>query len=263
MCDSVHRGGCLPQCVLGCHIPPGPGTPPRTRCTPHQIHPKSRHPSPGSRHPPGTRYTPRTRYTPQDQVPPKQTPSPGPGTPPGSRAPWDQVHPPGQIPPQDAPQPRACWEIQSMRGWSASYCNAILFSIIFFASFHSAYYFCSILLFFLIQIQKFFSIALLVILTIKHITFSWRLKYGYQYIKDLKLIEFNVLFSSAFGVEVDVRMREKEALECGRIHIWALKTQKQLWQLSASETAPPPSPQPNPGCQPGRAVKYFLRANYK
>ena len=43
-----------------------PGTPPRTRYTPDQVHP------------------PRTRHTPRDQVHP-----PGPGTPP-----WDQVHPP-------------------------------------------------------------------------------------------------------------------------------------------------------------------------
>ena len=38
---------------------------------------------------------------------------------------------------------------------------------------------------------------------------------------DLKLIDVqsNVLFLSAFGVEVDVKMREKESLECERMHI--------------------------------------------
>ena len=55
-------GGCV------CQVPPpGPGTPPGTRCTPQdQVPPQDQV------HPPGTRYTPR-----------------GPGTPPR-----DQVHPP-------------------------------------------------------------------------------------------------------------------------------------------------------------------------
>ena len=47
ICDSVHRGGCLPQCMLGCQTtpprpgtpllgadPPGPGTPPPDQTPP-------------------------------------------------------------------------------------------------------------------------------------------------------------------------------------------------------------------------------------
>ena len=78
--------------------------PPRTRCNP-----------PDQVHPPGT----RCRYT-----------SLGPGTPP-----WDQVHPPAPgTPPRTRYTPpgtphwsRACWEIRSTCGRSASYWNAILF----------------------------------------------------------------------------------------------------------------------------------------
>ena len=39
-------GGCLPQCMLGCHTPPGPGRPPGTIQTP---------PGPGRPPPPGSR----------------------------------------------------------------------------------------------------------------------------------------------------------------------------------------------------------------
>ena len=73
-------GGALPQCMLGYHTPPGPGTPPRDQAPiPHldQVPPGTRHPSPTwTRHPP-------------DQAPPSpdQAPSPGPGTPPQGQAP--------------------------------------------------------------------------------------------------------------------------------------------------------------------------------
>ena len=80
-CLSVHReavpGQVPPQDQVHpqTRYPPGPGTPPMTRYTPH-----------GQVHPPRTRYTP----IPRDQVHP-----PGPSTPH-----WDQVHPPGPgIPP--------------------------------------------------------------------------------------------------------------------------------------------------------------------
>ena len=78
--------------------PPGPGTPPGTRCTPwDQEHP------PG----PGTPPLPRTRYTPQA------------GTPPGTRytPPPDQVHPPPRY-------GHCCRQY-------ASYWNAFFFGIIF------------------------------------------------------------------------------------------------------------------------------------
>ena len=45
VCDSVHRGGCLPQCMH-----PWEQTPPRSRHPP-----QSRHHPPGSRHPPESR----------------------------------------------------------------------------------------------------------------------------------------------------------------------------------------------------------------
>ena len=70
VCDSVHRRGCLPQCMLGCW------TPPWTRHPPTRHPPGSRPPSPGSRPP---------RADP---------PPPGPGPPP------DQAqHPPSPLPP--------------------------------------------------------------------------------------------------------------------------------------------------------------------
>ena len=70
VCHSVHRGGCLPQCMVGYHHrplgadPPDQGDPPGTRQTP-----------------------PRTRQTPQDQADPLG---------PGRQSPWDQADtPPG------------------------------------------------------------------------------------------------------------------------------------------------------------------------
>ena len=73
VCDSVHGGGGLPQCMLGYHLPPGPDPP------------GSRHPTPpGTRpsweqtHPPGadTPHTPRSRHPGADTPPPpEQTPS--------------------------------------------------------------------------------------------------------------------------------------------------------------------------------------------
>ena len=74
----VHRGGgCLPQCMLGCHppwtrqTPPGPGRhppgrPPQTRQTPgtRQTPPGTRHTPLGPGRPPGTRQTPPGKHTP-------------------------------------------------------------------------------------------------------------------------------------------------------------------------------------------------------
>ena len=57
-----------------------------------------------------------------------------------------------------------------------------------------------------------------------------------------KLIEVqcNVLFLSAFGIELDSKMREKESLEYGRMHIfWALKPK------SFQDPWMGPGPQPN------------------
>ena len=72
----LFTGGCLPQCMLGCHPPqsrPSLGAdPPRADTPLEQTTPKSRHPPeqtplwsryPPSRHP-QTKYTPGTKYTP-------------------------------------------------------------------------------------------------------------------------------------------------------------------------------------------------------
>ena len=63
VCHSVH-GGCLPQCMLGYHIPPRADTP-GSRHPRKQTAPRSRHPA-GSRHP-------YRKQTP----PPEQTPAYG------------------------------------------------------------------------------------------------------------------------------------------------------------------------------------------
>ena len=91
----------------------------------HSVHRGEYLTPPWSRHPPGTRYTPWSRHPPhpRDQVHPwEQTPQ-------DQVHPPDQVHPLGSRPPpsRHPPQHRACWEIQSTRGWYASYWNAILF----------------------------------------------------------------------------------------------------------------------------------------
>ena len=75
VCDSVHRGACLPQHILGCN-PPGADPP--------------------------------EADTPQEQTPPKAD------------------IPRSRPPRADTPPRKACWEIRSMRGWYASYWNALL-----------------------------------------------------------------------------------------------------------------------------------------
>ena len=67
VCLSTRGGGCLPQCMLGCHTPPG------TRQTPPDREP------PPMENPPGWRAPPRWRTTtPPDGGPPgKQTPAYG------------------------------------------------------------------------------------------------------------------------------------------------------------------------------------------
>ena len=128
VCHSVHGGGFLPQCVMGCHpptppdqTPPGsrPPRPPRTRPPPREAdssirstihtgtHPTGMHSCFTcvshsvhrvggylDRYPPGTRYTLRTRY------------------PPGTRY---------------APGSSTCWEIPATSGRYAYYWNAFLF----------------------------------------------------------------------------------------------------------------------------------------
>ena len=88
-------------------------------------------------------------------------------------------------------------------------------------------------------------------------------------------MQCNVLFLSAFGIKLDVKMRDKESLECGRMHIWPLKTQKlpgplrEPWilatqvvhyacmtllhnKLRPQKLPPPPLPRTNPGPELGR-----------
>ena len=139
VCHSVHRGGVLPQCMLGYHPPPRdqadtppPGSetttphPPGTRQTPTGpgIPPRIRH-----HPPPGTRQTPQIRHHPSprsDTTPPPgsdTTPPPGPGRPPpGTRqTPQDQA---------DPPPPEADSSIRSMSGRYASYWNAFLLKML-------------------------------------------------------------------------------------------------------------------------------------
>ena len=58
VCVCPQGGGCLPQCMLGCHppgtrqTPPGPGRPPGTRQTPWDL---ADPPRPGRPPPPGSR----------------------------------------------------------------------------------------------------------------------------------------------------------------------------------------------------------------
>ena len=74
------------------------------------------------------------------------------------------------------------------------------FSVIFSTSLHLAYYFFNILLFFHNSNSKIFQPCFTL-----HI---------------ISQLQSDVLFSSALGVEVDVKKkREKESLECWRMHI--------------------------------------------
>ena len=85
------QGGCLPQCMLGCQTPPGPG-----------------------RHPPDQADPPWIRQTP-----------PGSGRHPLD-PPWDQADPPRPgRPPWEADS-----SIRSTSSWYASYWNAFLLSIV-------------------------------------------------------------------------------------------------------------------------------------
>ena len=107
---SVHMGGGVPDQVHPLEqTPPGPGTPPRTRYTPRSRHPLEQTSPLGPGTPPGAD-TPLGPGTPPllEQTPPSRHPL-GPGTPP-------------------APRSRACWEIRSTCGRSASYWNAIWFA---------------------------------------------------------------------------------------------------------------------------------------
>ena len=98
---SVHRGGCLPHCMLG-YTPPRSRHPPRADTTPGNRHP------PGSRHPP----PPRSRHPPQEQTPRNRPGVCSGGDPPGA----------------DTPR-SACWEIRAARGRYASYWNAYLCNV--------------------------------------------------------------------------------------------------------------------------------------
>ena len=83
VCNSVHRGGCLPQCMLGYH-PPGNRHPPGSR-PPRADTPQSRHTHPWNR-PPKSRHTPGA-----------DTPSPAP----------EQTHLQEQTHPQEQTPPRS------------------------------------------------------------------------------------------------------------------------------------------------------------
>ena len=50
-------------------------------------------------------------------------------------------------------------------------------------------------------------------------------------VSELIEVQCNVLFLLVFGVELAVKMREKESLECEGMHIGVLKPQKCPWPL--------------------------------
>ena len=68
VCDSVHRGGSLPQCILGYTLPPQ-ADPPGVDTPPGADTPLEQTP-PRSRHPPGAD-TPRADTTPEQTPPPE------------------------------------------------------------------------------------------------------------------------------------------------------------------------------------------------
>ena len=74
----LFTGGCLPQCMLGCHTPSQEQTPPPGADTPQRQTPPWRH-------------TPWSIHTPQEQMPPRADTPPG-ADPPGADTPWKQ-HP--------------------------------------------------------------------------------------------------------------------------------------------------------------------------
>ena len=121
MCDSVHRGGCLPQCMLGYHTPrsrhppeadtPWRQTPPRAD-TPQKQNPPGAD-TPQKQNPPGGRHpleqTPQGADTILGAPPSEQTHTPLPEqTPPGAdTTPLEaDTHPLEQTPPEQTP-PRA------------------------------------------------------------------------------------------------------------------------------------------------------------
>ena len=132
VCVCPQGGGCLPQCMLGCHTPPrtrqtpqdqadplGPGRPPwdqadppRTKQTPLQDQADTPR---DQADPPGTRQTARDQAdTPWDQA----------DTPPGTR---ETPPVPGRHPPWTRQTPlEADSSIQSTSSWYASYWNAFL-----------------------------------------------------------------------------------------------------------------------------------------
>ena len=77
VCLSTSGGGCLPQCMLGCHTPGSRHTPthPLSRIPPGQTPARSRHPP---------EHTPWSRHPPEQTCPPSRHP-------PGSRHPWEQT----------------------------------------------------------------------------------------------------------------------------------------------------------------------------
>ena len=95
VCHTVHRGMCLPQCMLGYHTP-WEQTPPQSRHPPEQIPPGADTPRGadplGSRHP-QSRHCPRSRHPPE-QIPPGSRQPPRTDTP-HRHPPGADTHPPG------------------------------------------------------------------------------------------------------------------------------------------------------------------------
>ena len=100
VCVILFTGGCLHQCMLGCHTPRA-DTPQTRHPAPRSRHPLGADtppPHPGSRHPlsrhPPEQTPPQSRHLqpdPPEQTPQDQKPPLGADTPPGSRL-WHTVN---------------------------------------------------------------------------------------------------------------------------------------------------------------------------
>ena len=107
------QGGCLPQCMLGCHTPPD-GEPPRMENPPDGEPPLDRNPPDGE--------PPR-----MDGEPPRMENPPGWRTPPDGEPPRMENPPGWRTPP---PPREADSSIRSTSGRYASYWNAFLFILL-------------------------------------------------------------------------------------------------------------------------------------
>ena len=137
VCVCPQGGGCLPQCMLGCHNPPRWRTPPGWRAPLDGEPPRMENLPPRWRTPPDGE-PPRMENTPRMENPPDGEPPPwmeNPPTPPEWRTPPDGEppqleNPPGmENPPGWRTPPEADSSIRTTSSRYASYWNAFLLTI--------------------------------------------------------------------------------------------------------------------------------------